>query len=129
MEGRRVYSPENFDVACRTCGFSTSDDNVFVQHCTGEHESGKRVEMFCASCDFSCNTALGMVQHIKKKMHGVRMCYVSHIEYFAGNEELAFDMTMKKFGFRNADKASSHYSVRKLAKRIRDVETSEENEP
>ncbi|AMQ10957.1 hypothetical protein [Brazilian marseillevirus] len=127
---RRVYNPKNFGIGCRTCGFATSDDNAFIHHCSGEHDDpGKtRVEMFCASCDFSCNTTIGMVQHIKKKMHSVRMYYVSHIEYFGGNEELAFDMTMKKFGFRNADKTSSHYSARKFAERIREDEAPEEDD-
>lgn len=115
MDTRRPYRPENFEVICRDCGFATHDDKLFLRHCVDEHHNKgrNRASMRCNSCDFECDTTFGMDQHLQKKMHGVRSHYMSRLEYLSGDEEKAFDSTMKKYSFRDAEKAAIHRSSRK----------------
>ena len=125
--GTSLFNPKEFGLVCAACGYHTTNDQEFREHCLNEHrEKNKDCAMMeCRACDFKTNSSLCFYSHLEKKMHAVNSYYASHVEYFLGDEEMAYDATFKKFGFRSAGKASFTYRVKKRLEKDSEQQTPE----
>lgn len=110
------FKPEEFRMVCKTCDYKTINEELFQEHCSSHYHKGEdRVDMKCCSCGFESKSVITFSNHLRKKRHKMCYYYVSHMQYFFGDEEMVREATFHKFGYRNTEKVCLSLSSKRIA--------------